>query len=141
MAEISVEERRADALSTHRNKFGYRGVSEDRPGRFRASLGSAKSGNLWRSKYYWSSFEAAVAYDKEARRRYGDHAYLNFPSPYEYKVQEASEGVCKNGHERSKHTYVAPNGKHHCRKCNLQSQHRRQLRKRIEKWCKTRSWP
>ena len=85
---------RFDAMSTHRNKLGFRGVEQVRPGRFRAVVGKRKGGNdVWRSPYFPTAREAAQAYDKDARRRYGELAYLNFPSTAPTASQHAASAM------------------------------------------------
>jgi hypothetical protein len=116
---------RVDALSTHRNRWGYRGVEQVR-GKFRASLGD----HAWRSPYFSTAREAAEAYDREARRRYGELAYLNFPRPGEQQVEPADEDFCRHGHERRLHTHYGPDGKPQCRLCNAISRARSAARKR-----------
>ena len=98
-----------------------------RPGRFRATLGD----HSWRSPYYDSPVAAALAYDAEARRRYGEFACLNFPGPGERRVEPADEKYCREGHPRALHTYYRPNGKPgYCRKCNKAAQLRSAARKK-----------
>jgi hypothetical protein len=117
---------RVDVLSTTWNKSGFRGIEEIRPGRYRATAGD----HSWRSPYFDTAAEAAAAYDREARRRYGRFAYLNFPRRGERKVEPADEDFCRHGHERALHTYYRPDGREgYCRKCNRLAQIRSQARK------------
>jgi hypothetical protein len=108
-----AEPLRVDALSTHHNKWGYRGVEEIR-GRFRAAIGD----HAWRSRYFDTAREAAEAYDAEARQRYGKLAYLNFPRRGERQIKRADEDFCRHGHARELHTYYRPDGRPQCRLCN-----------------------
>ena len=57
---------RAEALASTWSKSGYHGVDEPRPGRFRAVIGK----HVWRSRYFSTAREAALAYDKEAVARW-----------------------------------------------------------------------
>ena len=121
---------RADALSTHHNRWGYRGVEQIRPGRFRAVLGN----KVWRSPYFSTVKQAARAYDKEARRRYGTRGFYNFPRPGERQVEPADEDFCHNGHERALHSYIRPDGRAgYCRLCNKQAQIRSAARRKSRK--------
>src|SRR5262249_31308612 len=104
---------RCDALSTHHNRWGYRGVEQVKPGRFRATLGN----HAWRSGYFDTAREAAKAYDKEARRRYGKLGYFNFPRKGERRVKRADAAVGGHGHSRELHTYIRPDGRGQCRLC------------------------
>jgi hypothetical protein len=123
---------RIDAMSTHRNKWGYRGVEQVRPGRFRAVVGKRRGSNdAWRSKYFSTPAEAAQAYDTEARRRYGDLAYLNFPRPGERQVEPADENFCRHGHERRLHTHYGPDGRPACRECNRLARARSKARRSV----------
>jgi hypothetical protein len=119
---------RCDALSTHRNKWGYRGVEQVRD-KFRAVVGKRKGGtDAWRSQYFDTPREAAMAYDVEARRRYSALAYLNFPRPGEQQVEPADDDFCRHGHERRLHTYYGRDGKPACRLCNAISRARSKAR-------------
>src|SRR5262245_25367706 len=110
MTTVDVMPLRCDALSTHHNRLGYRGVEQVR-GRFRAVVGKRKGGSdVWRSPYFATAAEAARAYDGEARRRYGELAYLNFPRPGERQVEPADENFCRHGHERRLHTAFCRDG-------------------------------
>jgi hypothetical protein len=86
-----------------RTTWGYRGVEQVRPGRFRATIGN----HAWRSRYFSTTREAAEAYDREARRRYGKHGYFNFPKANERRVQPMDETVCHEGHARAAHVLSA----------------------------------
>lgn len=120
---------RCDALSTHRNKWGYRGIEQVR-GKFRAVVGKRKGGNdAWRSAYFGTAAEAAAAYDAEARRRYGELAYLNFPRRGERQVKPADEDFCRHGHERRLHTHYGPDGRPACRLCNALARARSKARR------------
>jgi len=99
---------RAEALALTRNSTGYRGVDQARPGRFRAVIKGSKG--VWRSRYFTTAAAAARAYDREARRRYGKLAYLNFPRSGEQRVVRMDDDVCLRGHERALCTYFAPDG-------------------------------
>jgi hypothetical protein len=119
---------RVDALSTHHNRWGYRGVEQVR-GKFRAVLGN----KAWRSAYFATAVEAAEAYDREARRRYGARAFFNFPHPgsSERRVEPMDDDVCRQGHERKLHTYYRPNGRPaYCRACNKLAQARSAARQK-----------
>jgi hypothetical protein len=119
---------RCDALSTHHNRWGFRGVEEVKPGRYRAKLGGD---HIWRSRYFSTAREAAEAYDKQARRRYGKLGFYNFPRPGERRVRPADPDVCCHGHERALHTYYRPDGcAGYCRKCNKLSQARSKARRK-----------
>ena len=118
-----------EELSAHRNRFGFRGVSEPKPGRFRAKVGNDQHAE--RSRYFSNPVEAAKAYDKMARKRYGKRAYLNFPDDGERHVQAATDGFCKRGHPINEtNSYVAPTGRHNCQICNALAQARRKARNR-----------
>ena len=57
-------------------RFPYKGVSVGKSGRYFARIGAGK--NFKRSKESFETVEeAAIAYNKLAIERYGDHAYLN----------------------------------------------------------------
>jgi hypothetical protein len=117
---------RCDALSTHHNRWGYRGVERIR-GKFRAVLGD----KVWRSQYFDTSREAAAAYDTEARRRYGELACLNFPRPGERRVVVMDDDVCLRGHDRARFTYFKPDGRPgYCRACNRLAQIRAKARRK-----------
>src|SRR5262245_59709449 len=104
---------RCDALSTTWNKTGFRGVERVRD-KFRATLGD----HSWRSPYYDSAVEAARAYDRKARQIYGrGFGYFNFPRKGESKVEPADPDRCRRGHDRSRHTYIRPDGRGQCRLC------------------------
>jgi len=116
-----------ETLSAHRSRTGFRGVSEDKPGQFRAKLGG--HANAQRSEYFSEAAAAALAYDKMARSRYGERACLNFPDKGERKVTAARDGFCKRGHQvNDRNTYLDRRGKHHCRRCNALAQARRKAR-------------
>jgi hypothetical protein len=113
-------------MSTHRNKWGYRGVERVR-NKFRATLGN----HAWRSQYFDTVREAAEAYDRAARKVYGELAYLNFPRRGEQQVEPIDEDFCAHGHARSLHTYYAANGRAgYCRKCNKLAQARSKARRK-----------
>jgi hypothetical protein len=117
-------------LSTHHNKWGYRGVEQVR-GKFRAVVGKRRGGtDTWRSQYFDTVREAAAAYDAMARWRYGELAYLNFPRPGEQQVEPADEDFCRHGHERRLHTHYGPDGKPQCRLCNAISRARSAARRK-----------
>lgn len=56
-----------------RNKTGYRGVRRQRQGTFQASIQDDGLGT------FATAEEAARAFDREAKNRYGEFAVLNFP--------------------------------------------------------------
>jgi hypothetical protein len=117
---------RCDALSTHHNKWGYRVIERIRD-RYRATIGA----HAWRSPHFDTAIEAAEAYDREARRRYGEIAYLNFPRPGERRVELMDEDVCRQGHDRALHTYYRPDGRPgYCRKCNALAHQRAAARRK-----------
>lgn len=117
---------RAEALSVTWNRTGFRGVDQPQPGRFRAVIGN----HAWRSPHFATAREAAMAYDKEARRRYGKLAGLNFPRRGERRVVRMDDDVCLRGHPRDRFTYVRPDGRAgYCRKCNRLAQERCQARR------------
>jgi hypothetical protein len=114
-------------MSTHHNRWGYRGVERIR-GKFRAVVGN----HVWRSPYYDTAIEAAVAYDVEARRRYGELGFYNFPKANERQVERADDDVCHQGHPRALHTYYRPNGRPgYCRLCNRLAQVRAKARRKV----------
>jgi len=120
----------AEAMSAHRNKHGFRGVEERKSGLFRAALGRRpSSGDGERSKCFLSAEEAARAYDRLARKHYGERAWLNFPNEGERHVTAIEDGFCKRGHPRnSDNSYYSPDGRCNCRPCNALSQARRKAR-------------
>jgi len=116
-------------FSAHRNRHGFRGVTESKSGRFRAAIG--RGPHRERSQYFSTPVEAARAYDTMARKRYGKRAYLNFPDDGERHVQAAADGFCKRGHPINKtNSYVTPTGRRNCRICNALAQARRKARNR-----------
>ena len=125
MKKITSVPLRVDALSTHHNRWGYRGIERIR-GRFRAVVGN----KVWRSKYFDTAREAARAYDREARRRYGKLACLNFSRRGERRVVMMDDDVCLRGHSRARFTYFTPDGRAgYCRRCNRLAQVRSAARK------------
>jgi hypothetical protein len=122
------------ATSTDALVAELRGVIADlradrdvRPGRFRATLGD----HAWRSAYFSTAAAAAAAYDKQARKTYGELAFLNFPRRGERKVEPMDEDVCRQGHPRALFTYFAPDGRPgYCRKCNKLAQKRSAARRK-----------
>jgi len=122
---------RCDAMSTHHNKWGFRGVEQVR-NKFRAVLGKGGP-TVWRSPYFDSVAEAARAYDREARRRYGKLAYLNFPRSGEQRVVRMDDDVCLRGHDRARFTYFTPDGRaSYCRKCNALARARSAARRKAQ---------
>lgn len=118
-----------EELSAHRNRLGFRDVTEPKPGHFRARIG--REPHIECSQYFSSPVETARAYDKMARKRYGKRAYLNFPDDGERHVQAAADGFCKRGHPINKtNSYVTPTGRRNCRICNALAQARRKARNR-----------
>jgi len=115
---------RFDALSTHHNRWGFRGVERIR-NRFRAVLGN----KVWRSSYFETPREAAEAYDAEARRRYGECACLNCPRPGERGVKPMDADVCLRGHDRARFTYFHNGRPSYCRLCNKLAQQRAAARR------------
>jgi len=129
MTTVGVVPLRCDAMSTHRNKWGYRGVERIRD-RFRAVVGGKCK---WRSPYFATAVEAAKAYDTEARRRYGECACLNFPRRGERRVVVMDADVCLRGHSRARFTYFTPDGRaSYCRACNKLSQARAKARRKAQ---------
>jgi hypothetical protein len=119
---------RCDALATHHNRWGFRGVEQVKPGRFRAVVGN--HANAWRSPYFATPHEAAAAYDREARRRYAS-PYLNFPAAGEQRCEPGADDVCSQGHSREQFTYSRPSGKlGYCILCNKQAQKRSAARRK-----------
>jgi hypothetical protein len=122
---------RVDALSTHHNALGFRGIEQVKPGRYRAKLGGGD--HPWRSKYFDTPREAARAYDRQARKVYGARGFYNFPRPGsgEKRVRPADPDQCCRGHERESNTYFAPDGRAgYCRKCNREAQVRSKARRK-----------
>lgn len=122
-----------DGLRVHNNQHGFRGVEwrSDR-GKFRA--------RIWPTPgvrgYYLGTFDtaeqAALAYDAEARRIYGDAAYLNFPRDGERQAiaSTISELICARGHDLTATGYVRPDGRGiTCRQCNNEASKRAYHRK------------
>jgi len=66
----------------------------------------------------------------EARRRYGELAYLNFPRRGERQVMPADELFCRHGHERRLHTHYGPDGRPQCRLCNALARARSAARRK-----------
>jgi hypothetical protein len=119
---------RFDALATHHNRWGYRGVERNR-GKFRAVVGD----RVWHSPCFDTPGKAARAYDRMARKVYGELAYLNFPRRGERRVRAADPDLCCRGHERALHTYVPPDGgAGYCRACNKLSQARAKARRKAQ---------
>jgi len=122
---VAFSSHRSSRLATHHNKWGFRGIEKVRD-KFRAVLGN----KVWRSQYFDTVGEAAAAYDREARRRYGELAYLNFPKRGERKVEPIDEDYCAHGHSRALHSYIRPDGRAgYCRLCNKQAQKRSAARR------------
>lgn len=65
------------------NTSGFKGVSWKRKGGNRgkwiAQIGVRRVGNKNHIGYFKTPEEAAMAYDREAIKRFGDNAKLNFP--------------------------------------------------------------
>jgi hypothetical protein len=122
---------RDGAMARHFNRWGYRGIEEVRPGRFRAKLGGGD--HILRSKYFDTPREAAKAYDRMARKIYGARGFYNFPKqPGERKVKPIDEDFCRLGHARKSNTYYRPdNGcAAYCRLCNRLAQIRSAARRK-----------
>jgi hypothetical protein len=118
------------------NKTGFRGVYwDDHKHGYMAALGSRQSNNYCRFGPFLIADEAARAYDKEARHRYGDKAALNFPLEGEVGVSVVQDDqTCPNGHNLLDHGYTPSrraNRKARCRKCNAEAAKRLKQRHRL----------
>jgi hypothetical protein len=109
---------RTSALHVTRSQFGYRGVEWDKETqRFRARIGR-RIGRRWLG-HFKTAEEAALACDAAARKKYGQHAALNFPRDGERRVVQSREELCPQGHSFKTFGYIAPDGNRSCRKCNV----------------------
>jgi len=77
-ANLRVGDLSLNAINRHTfNPTGYRGVQQDRHGRFRACVTHRQK--MYRSRSVGTAIEAAQAYDLLAIRHHGAAAILNFP--------------------------------------------------------------
>lgn len=82
LREASQAENNFNTCRRSDNSSGYKGVSWDAKGhRWRAYI--RLDGHQRHIGYFPNSIDAAVAYDRAARRVFGEYATLNFPEPGE----------------------------------------------------------
>jgi len=65
------------ANSKPSSKTGYRGVFKGSKNRFVATIGDGGSGKCRRIGWFDTAEEAAIAYNRASRERYGEFAYQN----------------------------------------------------------------
>lgn len=105
----TLEVKTISALRSTANKYGFRGVVFiQKNGKFRARIGSVRTGRRWLGRYYDTAEEAAVAYDKAAITMYGNAACLNFPIAGQRGVlrSQRDEGLCPYGHRLADNPYL-----------------------------------
>jgi hypothetical protein len=66
--------------SRQKNPHGFRGITRSGKG-WMAQIGNHAIGTYLHLGYYLNKEDAALAYDREARKRFGEFAKLNFPKP------------------------------------------------------------
>lgn len=122
--------------TTQCNKHGYRGVVWDKlKQNFRARVGSRNGHNPARYLIgrHSTAASAAMAYDDEARRIYGESARLNFPSVEERKLEVTRrsevKNICSKGHDLIAYGRTTAAGRVHCRLCNNAATQRYKARK------------
>jgi hypothetical protein len=106
------------------SRFGFRGIVEHN-GKFRARIHRGSGQSRAQSLGYFETAEqAALAYDRAARKEYGRLAALNFPLDGERRVvpSPVSDVLCSHGHDLHVFGYLAPDGRLYCRKCNTEAQ-------------------
>lgn len=72
----SLSENNANRAAPKPSGTGFRGVYK-KGNRFRANVGRGQT--IWRGPYRVHAIDAAFDYDREAGRRFGEFARLNFP--------------------------------------------------------------
>ncbi len=79
----SIKQNMRNTGPTANKSSPYKGVSLHKAtGRWRASIFWRERGRSLHLGYFKDEIAAAKAYDKEAKKRFGEYAYLNFPEEF-----------------------------------------------------------